>query len=45
VQIIQARQTVMLGDWVVHEVALVKSLLSSAGPTYTALAVIPLETT
>jgi 2'-5' RNA ligase len=44
-QVLEAKQATALGDWTVREVVLMKSVLSSAGPTYTPLAVIPLAAT
>jgi len=44
-EVLKSRQAVALGDWIVREVVLMKSVLSSAGPAYTPLATIPLAAT
>jgi RNA 2',3'-cyclic 3'-phosphodiesterase len=44
-QVVQASEVLRLGDWIVQEVVLMKSVLAKEGPTYTPLAVIPLATT
>ena len=43
--LIQTHETLTLGDWMVRELVLMKSVLGGGGPTYTPLVAIPLAAT